>query len=150
MSPGPVTAAPDFGRHAAARMEIVGTQVRYFHGAHAQSRLTNFLFSPLQRRKSANIDPNVRHSFNGGDVQLDFSATTPTATNKSQFGVASEVPGGTSRMNGHVRSGSAGNWGAATRGHLTAYPLSSIPGGELKSNLPWAEPMSRVSENNWV
>ena len=27
MSPGPVTAAPDFGRHAAARMDIVGTQV---------------------------------------------------------------------------------------------------------------------------
>lgn len=27
MSPGPVTAAPDFGRHAAARLDIVGTQV---------------------------------------------------------------------------------------------------------------------------
>lgn len=29
MSPGPVTAAPDFGRHAAARMDIVGTQVGF-------------------------------------------------------------------------------------------------------------------------
>lgn len=27
MSPGPVTAAPDFGRHAAARLDIVGSQV---------------------------------------------------------------------------------------------------------------------------
>lgn len=28
MSPGPVTAGPDFGRHTAARLDIVGTQVR--------------------------------------------------------------------------------------------------------------------------
>jgi hypothetical protein len=27
MSPGPVTAGPDFGRHAAARLDIVGSQV---------------------------------------------------------------------------------------------------------------------------
>ena len=107
-----------------------------------------------QRRKSANIDPNVRHSFNGSEVQLDFSATTPTAANQaSQYGVAAgtDMPSRASRINGHVRSGSAGNWGSAGRGgSLTAYPLSSIPGGELKTNLPWAEPVSRVAENNWV
>lgn len=27
-SPGPVTAGPDFGRHASARLDIVGSQVR--------------------------------------------------------------------------------------------------------------------------
>ena len=56
------------------------------------------------------------------------------------------------RINGHVRSGSAGNWGAAARaGHLSAYPLSSIPGGELKANMPWADyPTSRRTENNWA
>ena len=30
MSPGPVTAGPDFGRHTAARLDIVGSQVRTF------------------------------------------------------------------------------------------------------------------------
>ncbi|THH02534.1 hypothetical protein EW026_g355 [Hermanssonia centrifuga] len=132
MSPGPVTAAPDFGRHASARMDIVGTQ---------------------RIRKNPNVDPNVRHSFNGSEVQLEFSATTPTAANQaSQFTMSPEVsaPRVSSRINGHVRSGSAGNWGTATRNHLTAYPLSSIPGGELKNNLPWAETASRRTENNWV
>ena len=60
-----------------------------------------------------------------------------------------------SRINGHVRSGSAGNWATATRtaNHLTAYPLSSIPGGELKTNSPWADysvGSSRLAEKNWA
>lgn len=38
MSPGPVTAAPDFGRHAAARMDIVGTQVRTSSQLHTSFR----------------------------------------------------------------------------------------------------------------
>lgn len=146
MSPGPVTAAPDFGRHASARMEIVGTQVWFplaMTSAYDSTHVS-------QRRKSANLDPNLRHSFNGSEVQLDFSATTPTATNQSQYNVSADIPARTSRISGHVRSGSAGNWGSATRSSLSAYPLSSIPGGELKTNMPWAEPVSRVAENNWV
>ncbi|EKM60832.1 uncharacterized protein PHACADRAFT_247008 [Phanerochaete carnosa HHB-10118-sp] len=134
MSPGPVTAAPDFGRHAAARMDIVGAQPRV--------------------RKTTDVNPNLRHSFNGGEIQFDLSATTPTAPNQGQFSVATDMQSQrAARMNGHVRSGSAGNWGSATRaaGHLSAYPLSSIPGGELKGNMPWAEyPASRRAENNWA
>ena len=101
------------------------------------------------------MNPSVRHSFNGSEVQLDFSATTPTAANQSsQFGV-SDMPSRASRINGHVRSGSAGNWGAATRAAnpLTAYPLSSIPGGELKASSPWADynvGSSRLAEKNWA
>lgn len=150
MSPGPVTAAPDFGRHASARMDIVGTQVCHTRCHPLYMAGTHLLSS--QRRKSANLDPNLRHSFNGSEVQLDFSATTPTAANQSaQFNVNSDVPTRSSRINGHVRSGSAGNWGSATRNsHLAAYPLSSIPGGELKTNMPWAESVSRVTESNWV
>lgn len=108
-----------------------------------------------QRARKSNVDPNVRHSFNGSEVQLDFSST-PTATNQSQFAMspADVQPARASRMNGHVRSGSAGNWASATRSntasHLTAYPLSSIPGGELKNNLPWADfSISRRTEANW-
>ena len=98
------------------------------------------------------MNPNVRHSFNGSEIQLDLSSVvTPTAANPTaQLNASPEAPK-VSRINGHVRSGSAGNWASATRSsHLTAYPLSSIPGGELKTNMPWAEPVSRVAENNWV
>lgn len=156
MSPGPVTAAPDFGRHAAARMDIVGAQVRSRH-----SRLASSLTPRVQQRvRKTNADPNVRHSFNGSEISLgDFSANnTPTATTQSsqaQFGLSSDVqPPRTARINGHVRSGSAGNWGSATRAaanHLTAYPLSSIPGGELKANMPWADYSAsrRTAEANW-
>ena len=108
-----------------------------------------------QPARKSNVDPNVRHSFNGSDIQLDFTTSTPTATNQPQFAMspADLQPPRTSRINGHVRSGSAGNWASATRSnttnHLTAYPLSSIPGGELKNNLPWADFGSRRSETNW-
>ena len=115
-------------------------------------RVSLFVQRPVRK---TNADPNVRHSFNGSEIQLDFSASTPTAPNQaSQFGLASDVqPPRTARINGHVRSGSAGNWASATRtaSHLTAYPLSSIPGGELKSNMPWADYASaRRTENNWA
>ncbi|KAH8100457.1 hypothetical protein BXZ70DRAFT_1007958 [Cristinia sonorae] len=133
-SPGPVTAAPDFGRHAAARLNIVGTQM-------SSSKPSNTV---------------GRHSFSGSE---DFSnGSTPTtssnqASQQQQYGLSSpEQPRG-SRINGHVRSGSAGNWGAQTNSrasHLTAYPLSSIPGGELKTNSPWADYGNRVVEKTWV
>lgn len=149
MSPGPVTAAPDFGRHTAARIDIVGTQV---------SRNIplgwSYTLMDVQQRlaKTPTGNPNLRHSFSGSD-QLDFSSvTTPTASS-NQYSLSPPEPLRGSRINGHVRSGSAGNWGAATRSsHLTAYPLSSIPGGESKVNSPWAEynSGSRATEKNWV
>ena len=97
------------------------------------------------------MNPNVRHSFNGGEIALDLSASTPTAP--APFALPADMqPQRAARLNGHARSGSAGNWGAATRaGHLTAYPLSSIPGGELKANMPWADyPAARRTGNNWA
>jgi len=136
-SPGPVTAAPDFGMHAKARYEIVGTQPSKGNGT-----------------------SNPRHSYNGGDVQLDFnnpSTPTPTGfTPSQQIGMSPPLESQRAgRVNGHARSGSAGNWGAATRGphhHLTSYPLSSIPGTELKTNSPWADHSvnPRVSESTWA
>ncbi|KAI0702441.1 hypothetical protein BC835DRAFT_67940 [Cytidiella melzeri] len=133
-SPGPVTAGPDFGRHAAARLDIVGSQ----------------------RGPRKTFESNVHHSFNSSDEQADLNSSTPTATNQSQFAMSPvEVqPSRATRINGHVRSGSAGNWASATNNrasHLTAYPLSSIPGGELKSNRPWAEfSGSRRAADNWA
>ncbi|CDO70259.1 hypothetical protein BN946_scf184942.g59 [Trametes cinnabarina] len=135
-SPGPVTAGPDFGRHASSRLEIVGSQ---------------------RGGPKTAINPSVRHSFNGSEIPLDLShLVTPTNTTPTtaQLNASPEAPK-VSRINGHVRSGSAGNWATATRGnssHLAAYPLSSIPGGELKTNSPWAEygVGSRLAEKNWA
>ncbi|KAI0374449.1 hypothetical protein BV20DRAFT_1086659 [Pilatotrama ljubarskyi] len=132
-SPGPVTAGPDFGRHASSRLDIVGSQ---------------------RGGPKTAVNPSVRHSFNGSEIPLDLSSlTTPTAANPtSQLNASPEAPK-VSRINGHVRSGSAGNWASATRSsHLTAYPLSSIPGGDLKANSPWAEygVGSRLAEKNWA
>ncbi|KAH9890969.1 hypothetical protein C8Q73DRAFT_103951 [Cubamyces lactineus] len=132
-SPGPVTAGPDFGRHASSRLDIVGSQ---------------------RGGPKTAVNPNVRHSFNGSEIQLDLSSVvTPTAANPTaQLNASPEAPK-VSRINGHVRSGSAGNWASATRSsHLTAYPLSSIPGGELKANSPWADYNvgSRLAEKNWT
>ena len=104
---------------------------------------------PIQRARKTNIDPNVRHSFNGSEVQLDFSTSTPTVGNQYAMTPTEIQP--SRRVNGHVRSGRAGNWGSATRSNLTAYPLSSIPGNELKTNMPWADySASRRAENNWA
>ena len=148
-SPGPVTAGPDFGRHASSRLDIVGSQVRAVPYTLACDNTPlrtspSFSFSSVQRGgpKTA-VNPSVRHSFNGSEIQLDLSSvtTTPTAANPSSQLNASPEPPKVARINGHVRSGSAGNWATATRtaSHLTAYPLSSIPGGELKTNSPWAD-----------
>ena len=101
---------------------------------------------------------NARHSLSSSE---DFSnGSTPTAvTNQAsqqqQYGMSSPEQPRPTRINGHVRSGSAGNWGAATNraNHLTAYPLSSIPGNELKTNSPWADygvNNGRVAEKTWV
>ncbi|KAI0711691.1 hypothetical protein C8Q76DRAFT_810096 [Earliella scabrosa] len=135
-SPGPVTAGPDYGRHASSRLDIVGSQ---------------------RGGPKIAVNPSVRHSFNGSDIQLDLSSvtTTPTAANPSSQLNASPEPPKVARINGHVRSGSAGNWATATRtaNHLTAYPLSSIPGGELKTNSPWADynvGSLRLAEKNWA
>lgn len=115
----------------------------------------------MQRGGPKTVNPNVRHSFNGGDIQLDLNSATntPTAANpavaQAQLNTSPEAAAkAVSRINGHVRSGSAGNWATATRTtHLTAYPLSSIPGNELKTNSPWADynvSSSRLAEKNWA
>ncbi|KAH9853060.1 hypothetical protein C2E23DRAFT_125536 [Lenzites betulinus] len=136
-SPGPVTAGPDFGRHASSRLDIVGSQ---------------------RGGPKTAVNPSVRHSFNGSEIPIDLSTVvTPTAANPSsqQLNASPEGPK-VSRIQGHVRSGSAGNWASATarnNGSLTAYPLSSIPGSELKNTSPWAEygvGSSRLAEKNWA
>ena len=121
--------------------------------------LRNFPVGVQRGGPKTAVNPNVRHSFNGSDIQLDLSSVsnTPTTATPSaaQLNTSPEPPK-VSRINGHMRSGSTGTWvtGNRTASHLTAYPLSSIPGNELKNSSPWAADYnvgsSRLPEKNWA
>jgi len=138
-SPAPVTAGPDLGRHNLARMEIVG------YSQHQKKNST-----------SSTSNSNARHSFSGPDG--DFSPSPPASGHA--YGRESPQPGpsGPPRVNGHVRAGSAGNWGSYTRSsHLStsAYPHSPSPAGEIMSNSPWSSTelavgSSRLHEKSWA
>ncbi|KAJ3514606.1 hypothetical protein NLJ89_g2277 [Agrocybe chaxingu] len=145
-SPAPVTAGPDLGRQHLARMEIVGY--------------------PNHQKKnssSSTSNANPRHSFSGSDGDLSFSPSPP-ATGHS-YGLSSAGETSTSqptptRVNGHVRAGSAGNWASFSRNsHLStstsAYPHGPSPAGEIMSNSPWSSTelavgSSRLHEKAWA
>ncbi|KAL0950810.1 hypothetical protein HGRIS_007574 [Hohenbuehelia grisea] len=94
-SPAPVTAGPDLSRHNLnSRLEIVGG-----YNGH------------LRAKTGASSNSTARHSFNG-DADGTFSPSPPITG--QQYTMSSAVDGSSSaapRANGHVRSGSAGNWG---------------------------------------
>jgi len=115
-SPVPLTAGPDLGRHNASRLDIVGYN---------------------QRLSKAANNPS-RHSFNGTDVDLDFSSpSTPSASNQaSSFTMANERATANHAMpRSHVRSGSAGNWGNLARNNnfngAPTYPHASETNGDV-------------------
>ncbi|PFH49198.1 hypothetical protein AMATHDRAFT_5090 [Amanita thiersii Skay4041] len=135
-SPGPVTAGPDLGRHNAARLEIVGYNNR---GANPNSTSNN----------------SIRHSFNGSDVEVNFSQSPPIA-GQSNYGLSSIDSVTTPRANGHVRAGSAGNWASFSRSsHLSAFPHGSSPAGDIIVNAPWSSAdlavgSTRLGEKAWA
>lgn len=140
-SPGPVTAGPDLGRHSNLRREIVG-----YNNQHHQQQRTH--------KTNDSTSSSVHHSLNGSDVDVSFSASSP-ASGHSSF-VLSTAEGG--RVNGHVRAGSAGNWGSFPRNnHLaaSAYPHGQSPAGDMGSS-PWAPNdiqgvgASRLHEKVWA
>ncbi|KAJ7293230.1 hypothetical protein C8J57DRAFT_1111535 [Mycena rebaudengoi] len=135
-SPAPVTAGPDLGRHNNSRLEIVGYNQR-----------------TTKAPTPSNNSSSVRHSFNGSD---DFNQS-PSASNHSPFTLpAGDGSSSAGRPNGHVRAGSAGNWGTFSRSsHLasTAYGQPS-PSNETM-NSPWsttelAVGSSRLHEKAWA
>jgi hypothetical protein len=143
-SPVPATAGPDLGRHNNSRLEIVG-------------------YSQQRVNKPTSTNPNVRHSFNGTEVNLDdISIPSPNVSGQSSSMRMSSPDRHSNgapapRANGHSRSGSAGNWGSFSRSsHLAApYPQSSGAGGELNGNSPWstselAVGSSRLNEKAWA
>ncbi|KDR84825.1 hypothetical protein GALMADRAFT_217898 [Galerina marginata CBS 339.88] len=137
-SPAPVTAGPDLGRHNLARMEIVGY--------------------PNKNSTSSTSNSNPRHSFNGSEVDLNFSPSPPASGHTYAHNSNDNPQAGPPRVNGHVRAGSAGNWGSISRSsHLSAsaYPHGTSAAGEIMSNSPWSSTelalgSSRLHEKTWV
>ncbi|KAJ7462734.1 hypothetical protein B0H11DRAFT_94258 [Mycena galericulata] len=134
-SPAPVTAGPDLGRHNNSRLEIVG-------------------YNQRTAKAPTPSNSNVRHSFNGSE---DFSPSPP-ASGHSPFALPSgdSTSSGGSRTNGHVRAGSAGNWGSFSRSsHLTSAYGQSSPSTENAASSPWsttelAVGSSRLHEKAWA
>ncbi|KAG7099512.1 hypothetical protein E1B28_001357 [Marasmius oreades] len=132
-SPAPVTAGPDLGRHNNARLEIVG-------------------YNQARMNKSGTPPANSRHTASGSD-----DLTYNFAQNYS-VGSDDGSTGGGSRVNGHVRAGSAGNWGNFTTRstHLnSAYPHAPSPVGDGQINSPWTATelnmgSSRLNEKAWA
>ncbi|KAG6820770.1 hypothetical protein H0H93_012034 [Arthromyces matolae] len=131
-SPAPVTAGPDLGRHNNARREIVGYNTR--------SHKTN-----------ASTSSSVHQSVNGSEVDLNFSSSPPNAGISYPLS-SSET---STRPNGHVRAGSAGNWaGFSSRtAHVSQTPFPSS--NDNTANAPWpsndlAIGSSRLHEKVWA
>ncbi|KAG6817597.1 hypothetical protein H0H87_006225 [Tephrocybe sp. NHM501043] len=131
-SPAPVTAGPDLGRHNNARREIVG-------------------YNNRSHKTTASTSSSVLHSVNGSEVDLNFSSSPPAASSGNSFPLSSSDP--PTRSHGHVRAGSAGNWGGFSRSsHLTQSPFPTT--GDTV-NVPWtstdlAVGSSRRLEKVWV
>ncbi|KAG6828606.1 hypothetical protein H0H92_007301 [Tricholoma furcatifolium] len=125
-SPAPVTAGPDLGRHNNARREIVG-------------------YNGTQRHKTtASTSSSVRHSSNGSEVDLTYTSSPSAAFPMS----STDGP----TRHGHVRAGSAGNWGTFSRSsHLSQSPFA----GESAGGAPWSSTelavgTSRLHEKVWT
>ncbi|KAG6866843.1 hypothetical protein C0991_008779 [Blastosporella zonata] len=131
-SPAPVTAGPDLGRHNSARREIVG-------------------YSNRSHKTTASTSSSVLHSVNGSEVDLSFSSSPPATSGHSFPLPSSDAP---ARPHGHVRAGSAGNWGSFTRSsHLSQSPFPTT--GDNTVNAPWpstdlAVGTSRRHEKVWA
>ncbi|KAF5337320.1 hypothetical protein D9611_003205 [Ephemerocybe angulata] len=139
-SPAPVTAGPDLGRYnAAARLEIVG-------------------LNGQQGPKKGHATGNPRHSFSG-EVDLGFAPSPSTATYEMGNGPSANGASGNGmpgRVNGHVRAGSAGNWGSLVRSNLvnTSFGRGShSPAGDIMSAHPWSGgevAALRLNEKAWA
>ncbi|KAJ7139774.1 hypothetical protein C8R44DRAFT_312601 [Mycena epipterygia] len=136
-SPAPVTAGPDLGRHNNSRLEIVG-------------------YNQRTTKAPTPSNSSVRHSFNGSEGDVNFSPSPP-ASGHSPFALPSgDSTSSAGRTNGHVRAGSAGNWGSFSRSsHLTTAYGQSSPSTEAAANSPWsttelAVGSSRLHEKAWA
>lgn len=133
-SPAPVTAGPDLGSRS--RLEIVGYNQR------------------VNTKTTTPPSTNSRNSIGGAD-EMNFSPS-PVSGGHSYTLSSGDGTGNTSqtRVNGHVRAGSAGNWASITRNNTLASTSFPSPGGDT-INSPWsttelAVGTSRFPDKAWA
>jgi len=137
-SPAPVTAGPDLGRHNNARMEIVG----------------------YNQRMNKTPPSNIRHSASGSE-DISYQASQSMANNSYAL-PSGDGNSSAPRVNGHVRAGSAGNWGnfapsnrVGNQFPVSAYPHAPSPAADGPANSPWSTTdltmgPSRLNEKAWA
>ncbi|KAJ4476679.1 hypothetical protein J3R30DRAFT_3704156 [Lentinula aciculospora] len=136
-SPAPVTAGPDLGRHNNARLEIVG----------------------YNQRMNQTPPSNIRHTTTGSE-DISYQASQ-SMTGNSYILPSGDGNPSAPRVNGHVRAGSAGNWGNFTSNRpigqfpASAYPHGASPAGDGPVNSPWSTTdltmgPSRLNEKAWA
>lgn len=165
LSPGPVTAGPEFGRQNVGIIDMPMNEVRLMHLCNDVALTVTF----AQRMKSAQ-SANPRHSFNGSEVGVNFNQQQPrnvSGGSSSPFGMLGEASSGTQGSghgHGHSRSGSAGNWGSfSQKQHFAAgspYAHTPSPGNDLgvvgNGGSPWGSQdfsgagASRLGERAWA
>jgi hypothetical protein len=132
----PATAGPDFGRQAAARVDVVG------YNSSNPSALTG--------SESRGRDSSLRHSFNGTEMGISINSPVATTGLNSSVGMSpvtpesasAQTPTGTTPA-GHQRSGSAGQWPTGSlnsrSGAALASPsyIPSVPGSVADRSSPW-------------
>ncbi|KAH8120587.1 hypothetical protein DFH11DRAFT_76418 [Phellopilus nigrolimitatus] len=124
LSPGPVTAGPEFGRHMAANNANV--------------------VDMNQRMGSGTASANPRHSYTSSEASINYAQQPRNSSGgSSPFGILSgqtesstNTPSG--HGHGHSRSGSSNNWGSfSQKSHLGAgsgpYAHTPSPGNEMAS-----------------
>jgi hypothetical protein len=88
---------------------------------------------------------------------VNFCPSPPATSHSYTLASGENNQSGQPRGNGHVRAGSAGNWGSFSRSSLsTAYTNGASPAGEImSSNSPWSSTelavgTSRLHEKAWA
>lgn len=153
--PAPVTAGPDLGRQHNARLEIVG-----FNNVSPQTSpldTYNDLRHVLQQvtPKKTTAGSSIRHSFNGTEVDLNVSSLPTGPGHNYTLSTSDASSHAAPRPNGHVRTGSAGNWASFPRSQLSnsSYPGSSSPAADRMAGSPWndiAIGATRLHEKAWA
>lgn len=145
LSPGPVTAGPEFGRHlSSSNLSLTDINQVGFN-----ARRTVYMLRPSGQRLNGNTpSSNPRHSYTNSEASISFgqqsqqprsvsggSSPFNLLSTQNENAGTSGTPGSQGLGRGHSRSGSASNWGSfSQKNHLGAgaspYGHTPSPGND--------------------
>ncbi|KAF7306622.1 hypothetical protein MIND_00453600 [Mycena indigotica] len=127
---------------------------------HPPDRFSSKSPAPVTAGPDLGRHNNSRLEIVGYNNQRNIKAPTPSNANvRSLNGSENDVtfsPSPPARANGHVRAGSAGNWGSFSRtSHLATGYSQASPSTEAPANSPWsttelAVGSSRLNDKAWA